>query len=353
MATDGNSNTMLRRILFALMNNGASGYAPQQDDNILLRQILFAIQNQQQSGGGGVPTGPAGGDLNGNYPDPRVNGLSSLFDGSGGNVAQASFTEQTVSAFFDNGTGYGTGVDFALANAVNAPNGLVEIQNQGLVIVYPRNDGYGTFISLNNESGVSGNDWGIANVNNGISTAPAGAFCLFADPGSLTPFVVELGAPASSLYVSSTGLVSSVTGFSGDGSNLTGTANSLVVGEAESATYSSTDSQVLHGTDGSTSGLAVFQANGSIGTTGAAAAIQAAVPSTGGNFSGTGTATTSFSVTFGTVQADANYTIGVTPRNTLSSAVFNVSAKSTTGFTVTYLTGLTGTVAFDWSLTRW
>lgn len=84
-----------------------------------------------------------------------------------------------------------------------------------------------------------------------------------------------------------------------------------------------------------------------------AGSIKTTIPSTGGAFSGTGTATTAFSVTFGTAQADTNYTIGVTPRNTLSSAAFNVSAKSTTGFTVTYLTGLTGTVAFDWALTRW
>jgi len=49
----GADNIMLRRILFALMNNGAAGLAPEQSSNTLLRQILYAIQNQQGGGGGG------------------------------------------------------------------------------------------------------------------------------------------------------------------------------------------------------------------------------------------------------------------------------------------------------------
>jgi hypothetical protein len=45
-------NNLLRRILFSLRNNGASGQAPEAPSNILLRQILFAIQNQTGGGGG-------------------------------------------------------------------------------------------------------------------------------------------------------------------------------------------------------------------------------------------------------------------------------------------------------------
>lgn len=69
-----------------------------------------------------------------------------------------------------------------------------------------------------------------------------------------------------------------------------------------------------------------------------------------GSFSATGTATTAFSVTIGTTQANTTYKVNVTPTSLVAAAVFYISAKTTTTFTVTYLTGLTGAVAFDWSL---
>lgn len=69
-----------------------------------------------------------------------------------------------------------------------------------------------------------------------------------------------------------------------------------------------------------------------------------------GSFSGAGTATTSFVVTIGTTQANTTYKVNVTPTAALSAAVFYISAKTTTTFTVTYLAGLTGTVTFDWSV---
>lgn len=69
-----------------------------------------------------------------------------------------------------------------------------------------------------------------------------------------------------------------------------------------------------------------------------------------GSFSGTGTATTAFTVTIGVAMANNTYKVNVTPTAALSAAVFYISAKTTTTFTVSYLAGLTGTVTFDWSV---
>lgn len=69
-----------------------------------------------------------------------------------------------------------------------------------------------------------------------------------------------------------------------------------------------------------------------------------------GGFSATGTATTAFTVTIGVTQANTTYRVFVTPTVALSAALFYISTKSTTTFTVTFLAGLTGTVAFDWQV---
>jgi hypothetical protein len=69
-----------------------------------------------------------------------------------------------------------------------------------------------------------------------------------------------------------------------------------------------------------------------------------------GSFSQVGTATTTFTVTIGTTQANSSYKVNVTPTSALSAALFYVNNKTTTTFDVVYLAGLTGTVTFDWSL---
>lgn len=70
-----------------------------------------------------------------------------------------------------------------------------------------------------------------------------------------------------------------------------------------------------------------------------------------GTVSTTGTSTTVFTVTIGTTMPNTNYTIGgIEALNALSSAVHYVTNKTTTSFDVTYLSGLTGTVSFDWSI---
>lgn len=68
------------------------------------------------------------------------------------------------------------------------------------------------------------------------------------------------------------------------------------------------------------------------------------------SFSGVGTATTTFTVTIGTTQANNTYKVNATPTNLLATAVFYVNNKTTTTFDVVYLAGLTGTVTFDWAL---
>ena len=69
-----------------------------------------------------------------------------------------------------------------------------------------------------------------------------------------------------------------------------------------------------------------------------------------GSFSASATAQTAFVVTFGNTQPNTTYQVFVTPTNALSAASLYVVSKTTTTFTVTFLTGLTGTVSFDWVL---
>lgn len=71
-----------------------------------------------------------------------------------------------------------------------------------------------------------------------------------------------------------------------------------------------------------------------------------------GSFTGTGTATTVYTVTFGGTQPNTTYKVTVTPTNVLSTALLYVTNKTTTTFDVTYLAGLTGAVAFDYTVSQ-
>lgn len=66
------------------------------------------------------------------------------------------------------------------------------------------------------------------------------------------------------------------------------------------------------------------------------------------SYSATGTATTSFTVTLGVTEPNNTYEVFITPTSLLGTTSYYVSAKTTTTFTVTYVTGLTGTLTFDW-----
>jgi len=74
------------------------------------------------------------------------------------------------------------------------------------------------------------------------------------------------------------------------------------------------------------------------------------LPVISASFSQVGAATTVFTVTIGSTQPNNTYKVNVTPTSALSAALFFVTNKTTTTFTVTYLAGLTGTVTFDWAL---
>lgn len=102
---------------------------------------------------------------------------------------------------------------------------------------------------------------------------------------------------------------------------------------------------------------AIRLTGGNLGTSGqvltSAGSGSAAVWSTpvfSGNFSQVGTATTTFTVTIGATQANNTYEVVLTSTSLLGMTAYYISAKTTTTFDVTYSTGLTGTVTFDWIL---
>lgn len=94
----------------------------------------------------------------------------------------------------------------------------------------------------------------------------------------------------------------------------------------------------------------VTQAVGDNSTKAATTAYADRAAPISGSFSGVGTATTVFTVTIGTTQANNTYKVQVTPTSVLSAALFYVTNKTTTTFDVTYMAGLTGTVTFDWGV---
>ena len=69
----------------------------------------------------------------------------------------------------------------------------------------------------------------------------------------------------------------------------------------------------------------------------------------GGQYTGTGTATTTYTVTIPT-QANTTYKVNVEPTNALTAVMQYATNKTTTSFDVTFVTALTGAVAFDWTL---
>lgn len=69
-----------------------------------------------------------------------------------------------------------------------------------------------------------------------------------------------------------------------------------------------------------------------------------------GNSTTTGTATTSVTVTIPTTLANTSYYVGITPGDLLTAVNYYISAKTTTTFTVTFVTALTGSINFDWSI---
>ena len=76
--------------------------------------------------------------------------------------------------------------------------------------------------------------------------------------------------------------------------------------------------------------------------------IQDKPPFLAGSYTGTGTATLTFTVTMGTTMPLTNFKVQITPTNALSSAIQYVTNKTVNTFDVTFVSALTGAVAFDW-----
>lgn len=69
-----------------------------------------------------------------------------------------------------------------------------------------------------------------------------------------------------------------------------------------------------------------------------------------GSFSTTGSGGATYTVGLGTVLPSATYAVTITPTAALTATNFYVTNKTTSTFDVTFTSGLTGTVTFDWAL---
>lgn len=69
-----------------------------------------------------------------------------------------------------------------------------------------------------------------------------------------------------------------------------------------------------------------------------------------GNSTTTGTATSAVTVTIGSTMANNTYFVTITPQDLLTAVNYYVSAKTTTTFTITFVSALTGSINFDWNI---
>lgn len=254
----------------------------------------------------------------------NVNGTTGT--GSFALAGSPTFTGTVTSPLFaGNLTGTATALEgmdstvvVAIINPVNGPSGLVQLDPQGALIVTGNpssaNNGTITFQTAD-MAGV----WQIGALQSPVITP--GEFVLVDAVHSTVPIIVEPGAPTESFTIegdgtvdilgnltvdgnidladhyfeinSTTGFIDSAQGYfpfrqiveaqvgltvqgglssdtiSGDGSGITISGNALTglfdgtTGIVEKAVDSFSDGLILHGTDGSTSGIAAFQAAGS------------------------------------------------------------------------------------------
>lgn len=70
-----------------------------------------------------------------------------------------------------------------------------------------------------------------------------------------------------------------------------------------------------------------------------------------GNSTTTGSATTAVTVTIGSTMANSTYAVSITPKDLLTAVNYYISAQTTTTFTVTFISALTGSINFDWIVT--
>lgn len=69
------------------------------------------------------------------------------------------------------------------------------------------------------------------------------------------------------------------------------------------------------------------------------------------NSTTTGTGTTAVTVTIGSTMANTTYNVTITPRDLLTAVNYYISAQTTTTFTVTFISAITGSISFDYNIT--
>lgn len=247
-----------------------------------------------------------------------------------------------------------TGSVLDFLTAANTANGFVILDDSGNLNATLGSTFLGP-LTINGDFTIGSN---MVIASNGSFVYPTGG--LFAASTGLYYLGGALLADSNALYYSNSIFLTdgSSSLYYGSGSILADAGGSLYYGSSDTLAtvngalfYSNGNGALTDLFGGLYSNLPNGSILTSVGTGGATIAaspsdIAALIPA--GNFIATGTATTSFMVAIGVTMPDTNYTVSISPGNALSAAIWYISAKTTSTFTVTYLTGLTGAVAFDW-----
>lgn len=258
--------------------------------------------------------------INGNGSAASQDAISYLGFGSTAGGAAISFRR---------GTGYDTYIDWSTNNT----------STQGAITRQATLDNLGNFSLLNGAySGLATNLTGTASglnvggtannitaytINQNLGTSNSPTFGGGTYTGDLT--IYRSGSPTVSVLFMNQAqtayLENTSSGFSFNGGSLTasafvtsgGTAAKVVLGDGTLGVY---NGALLHG-----------------------------------NSTTTGTATSAVTVTIGSTMANTNYFVTITPQDLLTAVNYYVSAKTTTTFTITFVTALTGSINFDWGVT--
>ena len=265
------------------------------------------------------------------------------------------------------GAGSAQGMDVFMASGGSENGASGSINISGGIGSNIGGNGGNVSISGGNALDSGGGNGGSFVMNGGISTDGSGGSFTAAAGGGAIGGVIEFAAGSSSYAKGGNANFYAGAGFNGnDGGNINiiaGTGDSgqngkiilfgdgvllpnlatsqrdALIGVSTGQTIFCTDATA---TDGSTGVMQAY--NGSAWKDLNGDGFQ----SFNGNYTSTGTATTAFTVTLPTTQPDATYSVSIMPKNALSATGWYISARTTTTFTITYLTGLTGAVDFDY-----